>query len=350
MPALRTPSGSLGPNTSAHYAVTFDGVVYHSCALDQATSGLQRALVFERPRQATYRPQQPAGDRIGRQSTVGDGRRVYSVSDLATGTVFGTDTTLELFGAGAAFAIASRVPCGGVLACWRPPERPTDRARHATPEPRRSSGAILAQGDYAPFPPGITLNQNNWSTKWPVIDGYGALIISAWAGDDAVIVRRPMSGQSEIVYRQTAYHYSHAHQVFPAYPPDSTVIGNGCVSGFDQYTDIYGIAPLAPHGRRGENRRPSPARTSYTQASTSPARSSRKATTRPSRPGVTARSRQLDDENPRDRRVRRVLSVRLVRHRRRHRPPPDVRAERDRLSPELVSDDYTLAHQIHRCI
>ena len=50
-----------------------------------------------------------------------------------------------------------------------------------------------------------------------MLDGRGALYQFAWEGSDAVIVRRPMSGVSDVFYRTSSYDISHPHQVMPQY-------------------------------------------------------------------------------------------------------------------------------------
>jgi hypothetical protein len=79
------------------------------------------------------------------------------------------------------------------------------------------SGAIAGSGYYAPLPAGVIIDTNNWSISHPVIDGRGALYQFAWLGSDAVIVRRPMSGESDVYYRSSVYDISHPHQVMPYY-------------------------------------------------------------------------------------------------------------------------------------
>jgi hypothetical protein len=53
--------------------------------------------------------------------------------------------------------------------------------------------------------------------KHPVIDGSGALYQFAMLGGENVIVRRPMTGQSTIVYRASDWPVTRPHTVLPEY-------------------------------------------------------------------------------------------------------------------------------------
>ena len=79
------------------------------------------------------------------------------------------------------------------------------------------SGKVVKTGAYASLPSGVTVASSNWDSQYPAIDGSGALYQFADLGADSVIVRRPMTGVSTIVYRQSQWSPNHPHQVSPTY-------------------------------------------------------------------------------------------------------------------------------------
>lgn len=212
------PRGVSGqPNQPGGYLVAFDGSLFHWCYQDMwpATSRMVWFSVAQPP--ITY-----ASEGV---TTVGPDNRTlvwaqddtYSVVDLATGVGFATHSVQELFVGvpSGAYALATRAHQEGF---WLAGGSPDYQSVEAMQWVRMDlSGAIVGSGYYAPLPPGVTIETNNWSTSHPVLDGRGALYQFAWLGSEAVIVRRPMSGDSDVYYRASVYDISHAHQVMPQY-------------------------------------------------------------------------------------------------------------------------------------
>jgi hypothetical protein len=80
------------------------------------------------------------------------------------------------------------------------------------------TGHVVAKGYYAPLPAEVSVNEGQmWTWKHPVIDGTGALYQFAVAGSENVIVRRPMTGESTIVYRANDWPVTRPHTVLPEY-------------------------------------------------------------------------------------------------------------------------------------
>lgn len=210
--ANASPSKFGGPIVPGGYAIGLDGIAYYACIRDPATSAGALSWFLdglELPFQ-----QSPSAFGSGGRILGADDNGFLVVLDARSGTIFGSHTVSELFtGLSMAAGVAARAHSGGFWLAG------TSGTWDASPDfaidyvDLDTNGAVVAHGHYAPMPQGVTLPENNWTGAYPVIDGHGSLYQPAMVGDDAVIVRRPMSGQSDIVYRASQWDGSHPHTV-----------------------------------------------------------------------------------------------------------------------------------------
>jgi hypothetical protein len=199
------------------YFVAYDGTVWHSCYLDFGNGN--SPIVWYSSSGATL----PAS--IATPVTIGaDGRVLawaedgtFTVCDPVTGKVFGRHAASELLpGSTGNWMLTARAHAGGYwLAGGTLNYEPSEFLTWAALD---TSGSLLQRGRFAPFPAGVTVETNNWTSKYPVMDGTGALYQFAMLGTEGVIVRRPMHGtDSTIVFRVSQWDVSHPHQVLPEY-------------------------------------------------------------------------------------------------------------------------------------
>jgi len=212
------PRGTSGqPNQPGDYLVSFDDAVFHWCMQDMWPSTSR--MVWYSATQPSMTFASEGVVTIGRdnRTLVWAQNDTYSVMDFATGTAFASHSVQELFAGvpSGAYALATRATADGF---WLAGGSPDYQAVEAMQWVRLDlSGALVGSGYYAPLPAGVTLDPGNWTSSHPVIDGRGALYQFAWIGSETVIVRRPMSGESDVYYRSSVYDVSHPHQVMPSY-------------------------------------------------------------------------------------------------------------------------------------
>jgi hypothetical protein len=212
------PRGTSGqPNQPGQYLLAIDGATYHSCYEDNFPGAPHTAWYSAARAPMPFLPDHVVTVGPNNRTLVWAENGTYSVIDLATGTGFASHTVQELFTGVplGAYALAVRAHDEGFwLAGGSPDYQAIEAMRWVQLD---LSGTIVGSGYYAPLPASVTLEPNNWTSSHPVLDGRGALYQFAWIGSDAVIVRRPMSGESDVYYRSSVYDISHPHQVMPEY-------------------------------------------------------------------------------------------------------------------------------------
>jgi len=210
--------GPGGPNQpGGDYVIGLDGVIYYSCFVSLGVN-LGTLENWYSPSNALlasslYPDSVGAG---GRALGVTSGGTI-TVYELAGASVFARHTVQSLFGqdAAAVMTLAARAHSSGFWVAQGPPNSaPSEDVSYVDLD---LSGDVVRSGVYAPFPSGVTVTYDQWTGGWPVIDGHGALYQFALNGEDGVIVKRPMSGESTVVYAQSSWDVNHPHQVSPQF-------------------------------------------------------------------------------------------------------------------------------------
>jgi hypothetical protein len=213
------PCGPLAPGYSQRYRLAFDNSVLHTCS---NVYEMAHRLPGEAQYNAWY-------DTDGKRlyfgppdlGTIGANGRALAfpdaggviVLDLANGSMLASLMPVYPAISGQGFnGGASRSRADGF---WLAATAVDSMSPEATWTDIDLSGQIVAAGVYPDMPEGVLMTTNNWEEHWPALDGRGALYQFAWQGDEGVIVRRPMQGQSEVVYRTSQWDPSHPHDVLP---------------------------------------------------------------------------------------------------------------------------------------
>lgn len=210
--------GPGGPNQpGGDYVVGFDGVIYHSCFVNLGVN-LATPDDWYSPSNALLASSlYPVSVGVGGRAFAVTSGGTITVYDLASANVFARHTVQSLFNQDAAvvMTVAVRAHSGGFWVAQGPPNTaPSEAVSYVDLD---LSGNVVQAGVYAPFPSGITVSYDSWTGSWPAIDGHGALYQFALNGEDGVIVKRPMSGESTVVYAQSSWDVSHPHQVAPQF-------------------------------------------------------------------------------------------------------------------------------------
>jgi hypothetical protein len=209
------PRGSFGiENAPAAYAISVDDSVYHACILDQATSDGTMVWFGARSSTQGYTGIHPFAFAVqGRGlGELDDGSLV--VFDAETGAHLATHSDTELFGNGFG-AVAVRPRGDGFwVAGGSGPDGALVTVNYVDLD---LTGQVVARGDYAALPVEASVDAPGLSSKSPVIDGHGTFYQFATAGDDTLVVRRPMAGPSTVVYRASNWPSSSPHTVLVDY-------------------------------------------------------------------------------------------------------------------------------------
>ncbi|HVU00569.1 MAG TPA: hypothetical protein VHE30_02415 [Polyangiaceae bacterium] len=212
---------SAAPNRAGRYFVSFDGAVFVSCYVDlgENQGSLEKWYRSDRTELPLDGLSPITAGPEGRLLAVSD-HGTHVILDLKTGTRVAAHSTNELFGgdAGSTFLLHARALSEGFLLLGGPPNyEPTENLLWVA---LTRDGDIVSTGTFAPVPAGVSLQYDNWTGKYPMLDGLGRLYQFGVEGtDDGVIVRRPRLGQgdSEVVFRQSSWATTHPHQVMPEY-------------------------------------------------------------------------------------------------------------------------------------
>jgi hypothetical protein len=212
------PRGTSGqPNQAGDYLLSFDDAVFHWCMQDMWPATSRMVWYSAAEPSFTFASEGLVTVGHDNRTLVWAQNDTYSVVDMRTGTGFASHTVQELFIGvpSGAYALATRAHSDGF---WLAGGSADYESVEAMQWVRLDlSGTIVGAGYYAPLPAGVTLDTGNWTRSHPVIDGRGAFYQFAWLGSEPVIVRRPMSGDSDVFYRESVYDISHPHQVMPYY-------------------------------------------------------------------------------------------------------------------------------------
>jgi hypothetical protein len=213
------PCGPIAPGDGLRYRVGFDGSVLHTCGntyemARRAPSEAQYEAWYDSSGKRVYfgNPSLEVVGANGRTLVFPDAGGVV-VLDLANGSMLASLMPYKPMIAEHGFnGGASRSREDGF---WLAATAADSMNPEATWTDIDLAGQIVGTGVYPDMPEGVMMTTTNWEEHWPALDGRGALYQFAMQGEEGVIVRRPMQGQSEVVYRSSQWDASHPHDVLP---------------------------------------------------------------------------------------------------------------------------------------